>query len=170
MNILLTGGSACGKSALGEQLAQALGAPRYYLAAMEPWGEEGRRRVARHRALRADKGFRTLERYRDLDRLTLPQADGTVLLECLGNLTANELFRPDKDPARAAERVLAGVYALARQARHLILISNEVGSDGMLYPPETENYIQTLGQINQELTAWADRAAEVVCGLALWLK
>ena len=55
MMILVTGGASSGKSAYAEQVACALPAPHFYLAAMKPFGEEGARRIARHRALRAGK-------------------------------------------------------------------------------------------------------------------
>ena len=41
MLYLLTGGSGCGKSAFAEQLLLTLPAPRYYIATMIPYGEEG---------------------------------------------------------------------------------------------------------------------------------
>ena len=40
MMILLTGGSGCGKSKFAESLCMKLPLPRYYLAAMRPYGPE----------------------------------------------------------------------------------------------------------------------------------
>ena len=60
MIALVTGGASSGKSAYAESLACALPGPRFYLAAMKPYGEEGARRIARHRALRAGKQLRCL--------------------------------------------------------------------------------------------------------------
>ena len=88
MMILLTGGSACGKSAYAEELCCRSPLPRYYLAAMKPYGREGGRKIKRHRALRAGKGFETIERYTDYENLRLPRR-GAALLECIANLTAN---------------------------------------------------------------------------------
>ena len=70
MKILITGGSACGKSTFAEKLAMGLrngsgSGDRYnegkliYLAAMKPYGPESERRIARHRMLRDGKGFET---------------------------------------------------------------------------------------------------------------
>ena len=64
MMILVTGGSGSGKSAYAEELAVSLttaGGQRYYLATMQPFGEEGRRRIERHKKLREGKGFLTIE-------------------------------------------------------------------------------------------------------------
>ena len=63
--ILLTGGSGCGKSSFGESLCVKMPMPRYYLAAMKPFGEGSREKIARHREMRKGKGFQTIERYTD---------------------------------------------------------------------------------------------------------
>ena len=59
---LVIGAAASGKSAYAESLCLGHDGPRVYLATMEPFGEEGARRIARHRALREGKGFSTLAR------------------------------------------------------------------------------------------------------------
>ena len=95
MEALVYGGAASGKSRYAEDLLCALSCegPRIYLATMEAMDEESRARVRRHRALRRNKGFSTLECPRDLGGLTIP-VGSSVLLEDLGNLWANELFSP----------------------------------------------------------------------------
>ena len=56
------GGSGSGKSAFAEQLVVSCGAERkYYVATMKVYGDEGRRKVARHQKLRENKGFVTIE-------------------------------------------------------------------------------------------------------------
>ena len=52
MITLMTGGSACGKSSYAESLAVRLNGPRYYLAAMQPYGEGGVEKIAKHREMR----------------------------------------------------------------------------------------------------------------------
>ena len=76
--------------------------PRTYLATMQVWDAECAARVARHRAMRAQKRFDTVECPLHLDRLILPRR-GTVLLEDLGNLTANELYAPDGAGEKTAD-------------------------------------------------------------------
>ena len=67
---LITGGSGSGKSAYAEKQVLAAGeGRRIYIATMIPYGEEGRQRVERHRKLRQEKQFETLECYTDLRRL-----------------------------------------------------------------------------------------------------
>ena len=51
--ILITGGSGSGKSAYGEKrILEAGEMTRYYIATMEVFGEEGRKKVERHKKLR----------------------------------------------------------------------------------------------------------------------
>lgn len=166
MKILLTGGSASGKSAYAEQLAVALPGPRIYLATMIPSGTEGQARIERHRAARANKGFETIERYRDLAGLTLPE-NNVVLLECIGNIVANEMF--GETPARTdvAELILEGIVALARQTPQLLVVTNEVGSDGQQYDESVRAYIEVIGTINSSLAQEFDSVYEVCCGIPL---
>lgn len=167
---LITGGSGSGKSAFAEQQVLEAGAGRrIYIATMIPYGEEGRQRVERHRALRREKGFETIECYTHLERLNLP-GDAVVLLECMSNLTANEIFEPEGARERTAEAVTKGVMHLAKQVRQLFIVTNEVFSDGMLYDSETMGYLACLGQINQNLAEMADRVTEVVYGIPVTVK
>ena len=170
MLILLTGGSACGKSSYGETLAVQGPKPLYYVAAMEPYDEECLQKIARHRALRANKGFETIERYTGVDALKLPQAGGTVLLECLCNLTANEMYIQPDAPVDPVPKVVAGVENLMGQTDILIVITNDVGSDDEAYSEETRAYIRALGEINARVAAMADRVYELVAGIPICLK
>ena len=168
MTILLTGGSACGKSSYAEAICVRGPGPRYYLAAMQPYGEEGRRKVERHRRLRAGKGFETIERYTDYASLRLPER-GTALLECICNLTANEMFDENGKQSDPVRRVLDGVDALAAQCETLVVVTNDVGSDGIPYEEGTAAYVRALGRINGELAKRADTVIEMVAGIPiLW--
>lgn len=169
---LILGGSASGKSQLAEQLTVEMGpGPRFYIATMEPYGPEGEKRVRQHRQLRAGKGFETVERYTGLKNLALP-AKGTALLECLGNLAANELFSPEgAGEAGALEAILSGVEQLRRQCTGLVVVGNDVFADGVdQYSPSTRQWILLMAQASRRLARQADRVCEAVCGLALWRK
>jgi len=97
----------------------------------------------------------------------------TALLEDLGNLAANELYRPDGSclpPKQAAEKMLAGIEAIAAQCNHLIIVSNEVFSGGADYAGETDLYLQALAMVNNAVAAKADAVCRVVCGLPVYYK
>ena len=136
MFTLVTGGSGSGKSEYAEALAAGCGCKnRWYLATMEVFGEEGRRKVERHRRQREGKGFATLECPRGLKNLRIPgdPGDTAVLLECVSNLAANEMFGAGEalgegtGAARAEREVLEGILSLADKARELVVVTNEVG-------------------------------------------
>lgn len=171
MTTLVIGGAASGKSDYAESLLGDAG-KKFYLATMQPFGEEAQRRIARHRALRASKGFVTLERFTALAALTeaeLP-AGCSVLLECLGNLAANELFSPEGAGENAEAVILGGVALLTRRCRDLVVVTNDVFADGVAYDAETRRYLALLGRCNAALAARFDAVVEVVCGIPIVLK
>ena len=167
---LITGGSGSGKSADAEAQILALnGECRVYLATMYPYDEERRQRIARHRKMRAEKNFTTVECYRDLEKTEIPE-HADVLLECMSNLTANEMFWPEGAGSDTEEQILRGVEWLRRKARNLVIVSNEIFSDGCEYDSGTKEYQRTLGKINCRLAELADRVTEVVYGIPLEVK
>ncbi len=167
---LITGGSGSGKSAYAEAQILALnGECRVYLATMYPYDEESRQRIARHRKMRAEKNFTTVECYRDLEKTEIPE-HADVLLECMSNLTANEMFWPEGAGSDTEEQILRGVEWLRRKARNLVIVSNEIFSDGCEYDSGTKEYQRTLGKINCRLAELADRVTEVVYGIPLEVK
>lgn len=61
MFTLVTGGSGSGKSEYAESLADSWNDPKIYVATMMPFDEETGKKIQRHRAMRRDKGFVTVE-------------------------------------------------------------------------------------------------------------
>ena len=49
----------------------------------------------------------------------------------------------------------------------MVVVSNEIFSDGIEYDPETFRYQQYLGKINQYIAGKADLVVEVVYGIPL---
>ena len=166
MLILVTGGAASGKSEHAERLVCEKAQSRLYLATMQPFGKSAEARIARHRALRAGKGFATVERTLDLANLRLSRQ-----YDDLGNLLANELFAPEGAGAESAfDSIVAGVDNLQKYCETLVIVSNEIFADGVPYPPETMQYIRILGELHQKLTGKADAVYESVCGILLSVK
>ena len=70
---LITGGSGSGKSAYAEQcILDFQGNNRIYIATMYPFDEESHKRIQRHREMRKEKKFSTIECYTGLRSLELP--------------------------------------------------------------------------------------------------
>lgn len=181
MITLIVGGSGSGKSEYAESLVMSLGeGRRIYIATMKPWDEECRRRIERHRQMRAKKQFETLECYRGLKGLKLDISriqPSTVLLECMSNLVSNELFglgeegeaRP-LEGALAVEEILTGVRKIEETAGHLFIVTNEVFSDGDSYNQETRAYRKVLGEINRRIAEISHAVIEVVAGIPVTVK
>ena len=136
---------------------------------MQPFDEETYRRIDRHRRMRAEKNFQTVECYTNLSSVEVP-GDSTVLLECVSNLCANEVFSPEGSGDGAVEAIRKGVEQLKQQCGELIVVSNEVFSGGTDYEGDTLRYMRYLGQANQELAAMAENVCEVTCGIPFWHK
>ena len=174
MLILVTGGSASGKSEYAEQRITMLHKQEnslLYLATMQPYGEEGAARVEKPRKQRAQRRFETLEWYQNLQEAPIPE-HSDILLECMSNLAANEMFReeisPERIPVHIAEcetRILDGVAHLLNACDNLVIVTNEVFSDTLSYDEFTLAYIQLLGHINAALAQMADEVVEVVYGI-----
>ena len=148
MIALVTGGAASGKSAFAERLAIALPGPHTYVATMRHGDGETEARIARHREMRAGKGFATVELADG--NSSQPAKAGTALLEDLGNLVANGL-----------EGELGGLL----EFDNLVIVANEVGCDGIRYDGFTMDYIEKLGGLACKLASRADVVVEVVAGI-----
>ncbi len=176
MTVLILGGSGSGKSAYAEKTAVSLAGegPLYYVATMQVYDEEGRKKVNRHRALRAGKGFQTIEQPKDLEEAAkhMQAGKGTVLLECLSNLVANEMFGSEQISSgkEVAKRVCKGMKTLAQEAEHLLLVTNNVFEDGVQYDNTTEAYLEALGTVNKFAASLADEVTEVVVGIPVSVK
>ncbi len=170
MFLVITGGSGSGKSAYAEQCVLDFGpAERIYIATMYPFDEECDRRIRRHREMRRQKQFSTLECYTGLKTADIPE-DSVVLLECMSNLTANEMYQEGGAGGQTVEEILAGICYLLKRVRHLVVVTNEIFSDGIDYDSETMRYQSYLGQINSEMGRMADQVTEVVYGIPITVK
>lgn len=172
MFTLVIGGAASGKSEYAESLILASPhRPRTYIATMQPFDDECRARIEKHRRMRAEKEFETVECYTGLAKASLPEG-GAVLLECMSNLTANELYSPDGagTPEGALKSVLEGIDHLLTLGGDLVVVTNEVFSGGSRYEGDTLTYLKLLADVNRALAARADRVAEVVSGLPQIIK
>lgn len=188
MVIFVLGGSGSGKSEYAESLAVRLGqeaAERYrqeslqgrkifqsvlhkpqlvYIATMEPLDKESRARVDRHRKQRAGKQFETRECYTHIEELNV-QKNEILLLECLSNLTANEMFSPAGRKTQVSDIIQMGLSHLINHSLHLVVVGNNVFEDGIKYDEKTREYLQEMAKVHQFLAACADRVVEVICGI-----
>lgn len=193
MITLVTGGSGSGKSAYAESLLSSCEGIRYYIATMQIYDAEGEKKVERHRKLRAGKGFLTIEspmnvgkirfacageaeqaQYRQGAERKVQGSSGkkSALLECMSNLTANEMFTKDgmKSEEEVVEKIVSEIQTISQKLDNLVIVTNNVFEDGVIYDAGMMEYLRALGRINAALARLADRVAEVVVGIPVELK
>ena len=175
MMTLILGGSGSGKSAYAEDyLLRAAGdKKKYYIATMQVWDEEMQAKVDRHHMLRQGKGFTTIEQPTALEQAAAQmEPEGAALLECMSNLTANEMFSGAQivDRQTVIAKILQSIEVLRKQADPLVIVTNNVFEDGIAYDSATMEYIEALGRINERLAAEADEVVEVMVGIPQRLK
>lgn len=165
MIILVTGGASSGKSEIAENICLKLEQRHlYYIATMQPLGKESLERIHKHKYLRKDKSFKTIEECFNLSKIQITP-NSTVLVECLGNLLANIMFS-NKD----IELIELGIHEISKKAKNIVFVTNEVFSDGEDYSKETMKYIDHLAEINRSIAALSDMYIESVCGIPYFYK
>lgn len=169
---LVTGGSGSGKSAYAEsricEYNRQDPKPLFYIATMYPYGEETEKKIERHRILRKGKGFETLEWYMGFEQhlKNKPLVGANVLLECMSNLVANEMYMESGAGGHADQVILEGIRELNQQCSNLVIVTNEVFSESVPNSTEMKEYKRILGRINCEIAAMADQVTEVIYGIA----
>ena len=95
-----------------------------------------------------------------------------VLLECMSNLVANEMFGGEvpKEKKDVVERIIRGIHAIQKEATELVIVTNNVFEDGISYDDTTMEYLSAMGRINELLAKRADKVIEVVVGIPLIMK
>ena len=111
MLYLVTGGSGSGKSEYAENLAVSLKKENLiYIATMFPFDDESLKKIERHKIMRKNKGFLTKECYKNLGDISIYK-NSTVLLDCMSNLVANEMYMENKeDKPLSSVCVLVGIF------------------------------------------------------------
>lgn len=168
MMTLVCGGSKCGKSAFAEKVLDGFRGRKIYIATMEPYGEEAFCAIERHRRIRSGKKFDTIEKYRNIAEIQIPKGCA-VLLECLGNLLANEMFSKIASE-NIADKITDGLIHLKKNSAELVIVSSIVNCDGIEYSPETTEYCRILTEINSRAAELADNVVECVYGVPIALK
>lgn len=186
---IVYGGSASGKSSYAESFAMSLqGEGRLlYIATMYPYkwntteiDPETMQRIERHRAMRADKGFDTVECYRHVEHIMAKRQD-VLLLECMSNLLANEMYLEQDSDAGSdmaetmspvSNKIVQALIDLSTRVQELVIVTNDVFSDGgsLTYDESTREYVKNLAEINCALAREAATVTEVVCGIPVIVK
>ena len=193
---LILGGQKSGKSRRAELLARdwLAASPEHravLIATAQPWDDEMRQRIARHRQDRALRvpGMATVE-----EPLALAEAIGQrsrantlVVVDCLTLWLTNLLMPPMPEKPEKPEnfenypsnRPLARVQnawiatllvAIEKSSGPVVLVSNEIGLGVIPLGAEVRAFVDALGYLNQSVAQACDRVTLMAAGLPLTLK
>ncbi|MCC8167658.1 MAG: bifunctional adenosylcobinamide kinase/adenosylcobinamide-phosphate guanylyltransferase [Planctomycetes bacterium] len=175
--VLVTGGCRSGKSAFALDYAEQEQPPgnRFFVATCPVLDEEMRRRIDRHQAERAGRGWSVQEEEVDLPAAFGAAPDGAaVLVDCL-TLWVNNIMhhRPtgtdvgEDDVAALANRFLE---AARKRRGTTVFVANEVGLGVVPENALARRFRDLAGRVNQTVAQAADEVYFMVAGLSMRMK
>ena len=86
-----------------------------------------------------------------------------MLVQSVGK---RDVFKTTQQPTLYPS-LLKQIRHLQSHCQHLIVVSNEIFSDGICYDLSTTQYLSDLGYPHRELCRTANEIYEVVCGIPI---
>ena len=165
---------------------------------MKAYDEESVKRIDAHRIRRFGKSFVTMEKPVRVAEIAGQEHSRFGILECVSNLLANEMFSDEgysseedhcmdekcsgnegdrgkgssgsAEKINIAEKVAEDIIRLAEDYEALVVVSNDIFQDSIIYDESVEEYIRGLGMINRSLAGRAETVTELVCGIPVEVK
>lgn len=166
MRIFISGGCKNGKSTYAQQLAKQQGqgeSPLYYIATMKPVDNEDDERILRHQQERDGWGFTTIEQPNNIaEILQCCEHSGSFLLDSLTALLANEMFLSNGEIIENAhEKIAVELVQIFQKIQNIVVVSDYIYSDAILYDPLTEIYRKALATLDRLAAKHCDKVLEV---------
>ena len=172
--ILVTGGARSGKSRFAEKLAREAGEKRFYIATAPVFDAEMAERVARHKALRAQDNWRTIEEETDLASALSQAAEQgaeTILVDCLTLWINNLLYRDGKLSEEAFAGVCGKVLDRARELpAQVVMVISEVGLGLVPENALSRRFRDLSGRCAQLVAERADEVYFLIAGISQRIK
>jgi adenosylcobinamide kinase/adenosylcobinamide-phosphate guanylyltransferase len=179
---LILGGQKSGKSRRAELLARAWleavpGRSAALIATAQPWDEEMRERIRRHKIDRAERvlGLETIEESLLLAE-TIEQHSGPerlLVVDCL-TLWLTNLMMPAIGAGLQGDALESNIVKLTQSITTapgpIVLVGNEIGLGVIPLGREVRAFVDALGRLNQAVAASCSRATLMAAGLPLTLK
>lgn len=165
--ILVTGGSRSGKSAYALKLARCY-VKKVFIATAEPFDDEIRERIARHKRNR-DSSFRTVEEPLDLAEalLSLPLEVDVAVIDCMAMWVGNLMHHYAIKEIPSLKKI---IKELKNPPCDLIIVTNEVGMGIIPDNEQARRYRDILGSLNQQIAKLARQVILMVSGIPVQLK
>ncbi|WP_036604262.1 bifunctional adenosylcobinamide kinase/adenosylcobinamide-phosphate guanylyltransferase [Paenibacillus assamensis] len=176
--ILVTGGARSGKSTFAEKYMMKLApAGSCYYATAQPFDQEMKERINRHKQDRDYSGYAwsSKECSLDLPEQLRQETSCYVLVDCLTVWLSNELLaveqRKDADQL-LADRITQLEEAVGQFSKQgtVILVTNEVGSGVVPAYELGRTFRDHAGRLNQRIASLADEVYLVTAGIPIELK
>lgn len=174
--VLVTGGCRSGKSRFAQEMAEAAGQKRLYIATAPVLDDEMVERVQRHRQERASRNWVTCEETLDLVKvLEQHTAFDAVLCDCLTLWVNNLMYDAEQNKQAFGEDDMARLtQALLRVARchagTLVFVTNEIGSGIVPADALSRRFRDLAGRCNQVIAAAAEEVFVLISGVPLKIK
>ena len=179
--ITVIGQATSGKSEAAESIAVYIAKEHnkqlIYFATMESESAASKERIKKHRNLRKDKGFITIEEQLNLKKHVGKVKDKVVLLECISNLCANYYYKVsgektanDEEISSMADEIFNDILSINDSAFELILVTNDMYRDGIIYDDWTESYLKLTAKVNEKSAAYSESFFEVTNGISTIIK
>jgi adenosylcobinamide kinase/adenosylcobinamide-phosphate guanylyltransferase len=166
--ILIGGGSRSGKSSAALQMLRAAGPRLGFIATAEPWDDEMRERITRHREERGP-AITTWEEPLAVAR-RIQAEDGNydaILVDCLTLWLSNIMLAETFD-VEAECRAL--VESAAGASTKVILVTNEVGCGIVPENAVARKFRDAAGRLNQMAAECATEVHWMIFGVGLRIK
>lgn len=164
MIILIVGGSKSGKSMLGQKISKSLEEKQgnlYYIATMKPFDKEDINRINNHIIEREGWGFKTLEQSINIDEISsITKKNDTLLIDSITSLVTNEMFDGENFIKYVSDKIMTGIKDISNKANNIVIVTDYLFSDSIVYDNYTENFRKELGKLNRDIAKLSDIVIE----------
>jgi len=174
--VLVTGGGRSGKSEYARRMAEAMDGPRGFVATCPSIDEEMEERIRRHRRVRDESKWDTLEEPHQLARVVRDaKAFNVLVVDCLTLWINNLMYKAEPEGRSFTEddvtqRCRELLDACDEFEGAIIFVTNEVGMGIVPENRASRLYRDLVGRCNRIMAERADQVTMVVSGIPLNLK
>ncbi|WP_024614748.1 bifunctional adenosylcobinamide kinase/adenosylcobinamide-phosphate guanylyltransferase [Clostridium sp. Ade.TY] len=166
MKIIVIGGTRSGKSFMAEELSKILNGKKsdiLYLATMQPFCIEDKERINSHIERRKECNFKTLEVFSDISSIKNKiKLSDTILLDSVTTLLNNEMFKDKVIEKNISKRISKEILEISRLCKNIIIVSDYIFSDSIIYDDLVVNYSRELAYINRGIVKDFDIVIECI--------
>lgn len=162
MIYFIVGGSKSTKSIYAENIVKSLNKNfAYYVATMKPCDEEDIKRIENHIIQRQGFNFKTIETYYDFsDVLKIVNCNDTILVDSLTSILTNNMFLKNEVKNDVYIDIIKDIKNLSLSCSNLVLVSDYIFSDSIIYDEYIENFRRELGLLNTKICEFSDIVVE----------